>query len=93
MSLIPGFIVCGVHIMHPAAKACLHDGQILIRQCYIEHQVRLELPYHANQCIDIVRVDRGGTNGYRPGFPGYGVTLFLGSACKQNFFVDIFHPG
>ena len=85
-------IVGGVHIVGLGGKAGVHDGQVLIRQGEVEHQVRLDLVDEVHKLVDVVGVHPGG------GDFGLGgalelllqsVALFLGAAGDADFLKDL----
>ena len=57
MSHITRFVVSRVEVVHSSLEACLHDGEILIWQCQIEHDIRFELIEKGDQFIHIIRID------------------------------------
>jgi len=46
--------------MHPAVEASLHDCKILIRQCEIQHGIRLIRTNQRENLLLFVRIDRSG---------------------------------
>ena len=51
------FIVRSVHIVCLGCKASVHNGQILIGKCHIDHNVRLFLFDQSNQLVYIIGID------------------------------------
>ena len=53
---VPGLIVGGIQIVHAALQTGVHDGQVLIGQRDVDHQVRLFGGYQCRQFGDVVRI-------------------------------------
>ena len=56
MSLIFRFVVCSIQIIDTAFQTSVHDGQILIRQRYINYYFRLERAHQSYQILYFVRI-------------------------------------
>ena len=56
MSFILWFIVCCIQIIHPGFQTSFHDGQILIRQSYIDDDFGFETIKQGYQFVYIVRI-------------------------------------
>ena len=49
-------VVCGVHIIGLGGKTSVHNGQILIGECHIDHNVRLFLFNQSDQLVYIIGI-------------------------------------
>ena len=81
-------VVGGIHIVDTALQAGIHDGQILVRQGDIHHQIRLVAVDQGHQflhlvCIHLCGGDLGGGQGGQ--LFGQGVALGLGAAGDAQF--------
>ncbi len=56
---IQGFIVGGIEIINPGGQTGVHDGQILIWQGDVDHQLRLFAPQQLGQCRHVIGIDTG----------------------------------
>ncbi len=56
MSFIFRFIVCCIQIIHSSLQTSFHDGQILIRQSYIDDDFGFETIKQGYQFVYIVRI-------------------------------------
>ena len=57
VSLVLRLVVCRVLIVASACQARVHDGQVLVRQSQVEHEVRLELVEEPLQLFHVIGVD------------------------------------
>ena len=59
---IARLVVCGVDVMHASFEAGVHDGEILVGQRHIDHDIRLEALQQLHEFRHVVRIHASGLN-------------------------------
>ena len=85
MCLILRFIVSGIQVVHPALQAGLHDGEVLVREGHVNHNIRTEAIEEVNQIIYIVGIHLCGLDIGVTDSLDNGVTFRLGTAGNHHF--------
>ena len=67
--LVTRLIVSGVEVVHSTFQTCVHDGEVLIGQCHVNHQLGLMALEQSHQFrhavgIDFVGGDIGSSNSF-----------------------------
>ncbi len=76
-------VVCGIEVVHSCSKAGIHDAQVLIGECDIDHQFRLLTLQERGEFSDIVGIHLCRAN--RPFYLcGNGLALGLGAAGEHD---------
>ena len=93
MGLVLRLIVGSVLIVAATSQTCVHYREVLIRQCKIEHQVRLELVEELLQLFHIVGIDFCGLDVHLIAFGMDGiyqlVAFSLVMACNHKLSEDV----
>ena len=87
-----GLVVGGVHVVDAALQAGVHDGQVLVGQGDVHHQVGLVALDEGNHFLHLVGVHLGGGDlggGLAGQLGGQGVTLGLGAAGDAQLGKDL----
>ena len=60
LRLVLGLVVGGVEVIDPAAEAGIHDGEVLVREGDIDHQLGLYALHKHAELLHIVGIDLSG---------------------------------
>ena len=85
-------VVCRIHVVYAALEARIHDGQVLIRQRNVHHDVRLVLVNERAQLVHVVRIHLGGADlgcGRAVQLLLNRVALALGAGRDHNFLENV----
>ena len=80
MRLVFGLVVRRVEVAHTGAQAGLHDGEILIRESQVHHEVGAVALKESDKLVDVVGVHLCGLYGRIADGLDYGVALGLRAA-------------
>ena len=81
-------VVRGVDVVHAGLQAGVHDGEVLIRQRHIDHDLRFEVVQESHQLRHIVRIDARGLDRALQ-FGGDAVALRLRAAGEHDLTEDV----
>ena len=84
MRLVLGFIIRCIEVVHPALQAGVHNGQILVRQRHVHHDIGLEGPKQLAQIGYIVGIDLRSLHPVPADCRSNGITLRFCSAGQHH---------
>ena len=85
-------VVGSIHVVYAALEARIHDGQVLIRQRNVHHDVRLVLVDERAQLVHVVRIHLGGADlgcGRTVQLLLDGIALALGAGRDHDFLKNV----